>query len=245
MEAIVFVTVVFYGIEQQLNRRMTDSDIRSFIGRVRVYGDDIIVPVEYVQSVMQALETFGFRVNKSKSFWNGKFRESCGRDYYDGQDISLVRLRRLLPANRRHVREVVSAVSLRNQLFGAGWYRTAAWLDEVIGRIIPFPYVEPTSPLLGRHGTLKEILEQDLRHDEYLHRPLVKGVRISPLTPVSKLDDYGALMKWFLSIDPPNKRAPCLLPWWEAEMSPLAEDHLERAGRASSVRIKTGWGPLR
>jgi len=245
MEAIVFTTVVFLGIERALNRRMTNKDIQSFVGRVRIYGDDIIVPVEYVQSVMSALEDFGFKVNRHKSFWNGKFRESCGKDYYDGRTVSIVRLRSLLPTNQRHVREVVSTVSLRNQLFGAGWYRTTAWLDEVLGRIIPFPYVEPTSPLLGRHGTPEEVLTQDFYHDDDLQRPLVKGVRVVSQSPVSKLDDYGALMKWFLYTNTPFEESPRNLPWWEVERSPLAEDHLERAGRASSARIKTGRGPIR
>jgi len=244
MESIVFVTVIFYGIEQALGRRITDHDVRSMIGRVRVYGDDIIVPVDYVQSVMQALEAFGFVVNGNKSYWNGKFRESCGEDFYDGQPVKVVRLRYLLPVNRRHVRELVSAVSLRNQLFGAGWYRTSAWLDEVIGRIIPFPYVEPTSPLLGRHGTAYDLFNQEISHDANLHRPLVRGVKIVPKKPVSKLDSYGALMKWFLSISP-SEEIPAFLPWWEAEMLPLDKDHLERAGRARSVRIKTGWDTLR
>jgi len=244
MESIVFVTVVFLGIERVLNRRLTEEDIKSFIGRVRVYGDDIIVPVETVLSVVQALESFGFKVNGHKSYWNGKFRESCGEDFYDGQSTKVVRLRTLLPDNRRHVRELVSTVSLRNQLFGAGWYRTAAWLDERIGRIIPFPYVEPTSPLLGRHGSLEDLLNQEFYHDDDLHRPVVKGVRIVSQSPASKLDDYGALMKWFLSIAP-FEEPPSFLPWWEVSRLPLDEDHLERAGRASSVRIKTGRGPIR
>jgi len=248
MESIVFVTVVFLGIERALNRRLTNEDIKSFVGKVRVYGDDIIVPVDYVQSVMEALETFGFVINRHKSFWNDKyrFRESCGEDYYDGQSVSVCRVRTLLPLNRRHVRELVSTVSLRNQLFGAGWYRTAEWLDERIGRIIPFPFVEPTSPLLGRHGSLKDILEQDIRHDEDLHRPLVKGMYIRAPKPVSKLDSYAALMKWFLSITPPfGEEPPRLLPWWEVERSPLDKEHLERAGRSRNVHIKAGWGPVR
>jgi len=244
MESIVFLTVVFYGIEKALNRRLTEKDVKSLIGRVRAYGDDLIVPTGYVLSVMQALDDFGYKVNRHKSFWTGKFRESCGEDFYDGQSTKVVRLRYLLPANRRHVREVVSTVSLRNQLFGAGWRRTAAWLDERLGRIIPFPYVEPTSPLLGRHGTPMDIAIHDIRHDEELYRPLVRGVKLAITKPDSILTDYGALMKWFLS-RAPFEETSCLLPWWESEDSPLDIDHLERAGRASSARIKTGWGPLR
>jgi len=121
MEALVFTTVVFVGIERALSRQLTRGMIQSFYGQVRIYGDDIIVPVEVVQPVMEELEAFGFRVNRDKSFWTGKFRESCGKDYYDGHDVSIVRVRRDLPLNRLQTEEVASAVSLRNQLFLAGY----------------------------------------------------------------------------------------------------------------------------
>jgi len=242
MESIVFVTVVFLGIQMQLNRRLTEADVKSLIGRVRAYGDDLIVPTCYTPSVIRALETFGFRVNEHKSYWNGKFRESCGEDFYDGNSTKVVRLRTLLPENRRHVREIVSTVSLRNQLYHAGWLRTADWLDGRIGNLIPFPYIMSTSSLLGRHGSLDQILNQDLSHDANLHRPLVRGMKVVSQPPVSKLDGYGALMKWFLSAESPFEEIPPRnRPWWEIERSPLDLDHLERAGRTASVHIKAGW----
>lgn len=47
-----------------------------------VYGDDIIVPVEFAASVVEALEHFGFKVNQQKSFLAGSFFESCGTDWF-------------------------------------------------------------------------------------------------------------------------------------------------------------------
>ena len=54
---------------------------------VSVYGDDIVVPSENVDFVMEVLSHFGFTVNREKSYWTGPFRESCGRDYFRGFDI--------------------------------------------------------------------------------------------------------------------------------------------------------------
>jgi len=54
---------------------------------VSVYGDDIIVPTENVDFVVEVLTHFGFSVNGSKSFSSGPFRESCGADYFRGFDI--------------------------------------------------------------------------------------------------------------------------------------------------------------
>lgn len=63
-----------------------------------VYGDDIIVPVEMAGYVMDELERYGFRVNKSKSFTDPcseyYFRESCGGEYLDGVDVTPLRLPR-------------------------------------------------------------------------------------------------------------------------------------------------------
>ncbi len=223
MEAIVFATVIFLGIEKALNRRLTLKDIKSFKGRVRVYGDDIIVPVEYVSCVVAELEAYGFKVNKAKSFWTGKFRESCGKDYYDGHDVSIIRVRELLPSQRKHVTGIVSTVSLRNQLYKAGFWRTVKALDAMLERIIPFPHVGEESPALGRHSFLGYETEKMC---ENLHKPLVKAMYVSARLPDSRLDDWPALMKWFLK---------------RGDMPFADRDHLLRAGRPVAVDIKHRW----
>jgi hypothetical protein len=110
-EAIVFATVIFVGIEKELGHRLTRQDIKSFKGQVRVYGDDIIIPVRFADSVIAHLEAFGFKVNANKSFWTGKFRESCGKEYYNGTDVSIVRVRRVFPTSLKDVPEILSIVS--------------------------------------------------------------------------------------------------------------------------------------
>lgn len=54
---------------------------------VSVYGDDIICPSDKFEGVAKLLATCGFSVNHKKSFHDGPFRESCGKDYYGGIDI--------------------------------------------------------------------------------------------------------------------------------------------------------------
>ncbi len=222
-EAIVFTTVIFMGIEKVLNRHITKKDVKSFFGKVRVYGDDIIVPVEYVSSVIDELENFGFRVNVNKSFWTGKFRESCGKDYYDGHDVSVVKVRQLIPTSRRHVPEIISTVSLRNQLYLIGYWRTVKYLDHCIEGLIPFPAVLNTSPALGKTSFLGF---ETQRISPTLQKPLVKAAVVFSTLPSSQLDGYGALMKFFLK---------------RGEMPFADRRHLERAGRPVSVDIKHRW----
>lgn len=54
---------------------------------VSVFGDDIICPTDCAKSVTAALVFFGFKLNEEKSFVSGKFRESCGGDYFKGLDM--------------------------------------------------------------------------------------------------------------------------------------------------------------
>ncbi|DAD50565.1 TPA_asm: RNA-directed RNA polymerase [ssRNA phage Esthiorhiza.1_6] len=223
-EAMVFTTIIFMGIQKVLNRQLTKKDLDAFLGRVRVYGDDIIIPVDYVQAVIEELEAFGLKVNNDKSFWTGKFRESCGKDYYYGSDITSIRVRRLFPTKRQHVEEIQSIVSLRNQLYKKGLLKTVEWLDQRIERLIPFPFVSETSPALGRLGPNGY---ETHKTDYHLQRPLVRAAGVKITIPLSELNGYGALLKFFL------KRG----------QKPLEKDHLKRAGRAEFVNIKIGWYP--
>jgi len=226
-EAMVFLTIIFLGIENELGHQFTNKrEFLPYIGRVRAYGDDLIVPVEYVHTVVDLLEHFGAKVGRPKSFWNGSFRESCGKEYYAGHDVSIVKVRRVFPSHRQQVAEVVSLVSLRNQMYQFGNWEVAKWLDvRIVKTIKVFPNVLPTSPALGRHSFLGYISEKE---DEYLHRPLVKACVVSSISPRDPLEGSGALLKFFL------KRG--VEPTFD-------ERHLERAGRPRTVNIKTRWVP--
>jgi len=225
-EAIVFTTLVFLGIQDGLSKPLTRKDVKSFRGKVRVYGDDIIVPVEHVRNVISRLESFGYKVNESKSFWNGKFRESCGADSYAGEDVTPVRVRRVLPSSRSDVQEVISAVELANHLYRRGLWRSSAVLNDYIAKLIGYlPVVGEFAPVLGRFSFQGYITE---RMDPHLHRPLVKGWVVSTKPPSSVATGEGSLLK-------------CLL---KDSDEPFADArHLERQGRPQSVNIKLRWMP--
>lgn len=52
-----------------------------------VFGDDIILPRDHVRSAIAVLRFCGFQTNESKTFVSGEFRESCGADYFHGEDV--------------------------------------------------------------------------------------------------------------------------------------------------------------
>nr|UJQ84889.1 MAG: hypothetical protein 3 [Leviviridae sp.] len=221
VEAMVFTTIVFTAIAYERRVPMDRALIMSMHGKVRIYGDDIIVPVEYVQCVMKFLELFGLKVNKSKSFWNGKFRESCGGDYYDGEWVTPIRLRHDLPRSRTDVDGVVGLVAFRNLLYWNGFWRTAAKLDDRIRDLFDghYPIVEATSAALGRESVFRASGDW---FDPDRHEVRVKAWIPRYRIPKSKTSGQGALLKFFL------KRG--LIPTQD-------ENHLERQGRPELARI--------
>nr|UJQ84959.1 MAG: hypothetical protein 3 [Leviviridae sp.] len=230
LEAMVFVTIIFVALGRVEGRRLSRGQIAQYRGRVRVYGDDIIVPAESAPLVATTLELFGLSVNTHKSFWNGKFRESCGKEFYDGADVSIVRVRREFPSpqrdgwRREQALNLISLINLRNRFYYAGLWSTAGWLDSWIEPMVRYyPTVSPTSPVLGRCSMLGY---ETQRLSTRTHAPQVKGYVLSTVTPRDHLEGYGALMKWFL------KRGE----------EPFANrDHLERHGRPDAVSIKLRW----
>ncbi len=52
-----------------------------------VYGDDIVIRRKYAARVLEILRFFGFSNNSRKTFIEGPFRESCGRDWFGGVDV--------------------------------------------------------------------------------------------------------------------------------------------------------------
>jgi len=224
VEAMVFLTVVWHGICTATGRSMNTALVKEYGNRVRVYGDDIIVPVEFATSVVESLELFGFKVNSRKSFWTGMFRESCGGDYYAGEDVSITRLRREFPTQRADVQEVISTVSLRNQFYANGLWKSAKHLDQIVEDTIKyFPTVWPDSSIVGRHTVLWYEIH---RMSEALHSPQVKGYVVDSSIPKSKISGEGALLKCLA------KKG--LQPFEDAR-------HLERQGRPESVRLKLRW----
>lgn len=223
-EAMVFATCALLAVTE-LKRPVTDKDISSLAGRMRIYGDDIIIPTYLAPSMLRILELFALKVNRGKSFWNGKFRETCGGEYYDGHDVSVVKIRQVLPSSIESTTEVVSAVSYRNQLYKAGLWSTARKMDRYLRKLLPaYPTVHDTSPVLGRHTFL------DYQVDKMcpkLHRPLVKGLVVQAKPRKSHLSGIGALVKFHLK---------------ESSL-PLQDGHLMYSGRPVAVRTKLRWTP--
>jgi len=119
---------------------------------VYVYGDDIIVPTTCFEIVVEALNSVGLKVNESKSFYRGDFRESCGMDAFKGVNVTPTRIKTLW-SHQSSCGEVLCSYSAyandfaRKDYYGAEEF---VWtqLAEVFGK---YPYGLSTSGYPNRN----------------------------------------------------------------------------------------------
>lgn len=80
---------------------------------VFAYGDDLVVPTQHAHDVYAGLKAFGFSPNAEKSFVSGPFRESCGKHYFRGVDVTPVYQKKL-------VGDLFEMIRFHNRLFRWG-----------------------------------------------------------------------------------------------------------------------------
>jgi hypothetical protein len=78
-------TLIFWAITQTCCH---PTNIWETEVSVCVYGDDIIVPTQFYGLLCEKLMEAGFTPNPSKSYSEGPYRESCGKHYFNGIDIT-------------------------------------------------------------------------------------------------------------------------------------------------------------
>jgi hypothetical protein len=89
-------TLIFWAIAQQVLSPL----IRNRDRRVLVYGDDIVFPTAETPVLLRRLKEAGFRPNPKKTWYTGPYRESCGKHYFLGTDITPFYVRK--PVDRLH-----------------------------------------------------------------------------------------------------------------------------------------------
>lgn len=77
-------SLIFWAICQQVCR----SNVMEREPLVCVYGDDLVVPSVHCEALFERISEAGFTPNPQKTFWEGPYRESCGKHYYLGDEIT-------------------------------------------------------------------------------------------------------------------------------------------------------------
>jgi len=249
IESMYFYTVCVVALLESRKLPVNQRNIFDVSRDVFVYGDDIVIPSEEADAVLASLQRYNCKVNLNKSFWTGRFRESCGVDAYGGMPVTPVYLRKDVPKNRQQAAEIVSWVATANLFYKKGYWRTTSHMIRTIERIIgPLPYVSETSSALGRISFLG--YRSVGRWSLDLHRWETKGEVPTPVYRCDKVDGYSALQKCLLRLErgsPTTLEPSSAFELGQAKgvQTPLGVDlkHLERSVRRGAVTLKRRWVP--
>lgn len=237
VEAMFFYTVIVAGRLLSRNGRWTPSMVRKLAKSVYVYGDDILVPVDQVEIVVDSLQATGLKVNTRKSFWTGKFRESCGMDAYDGHRVTPVYVRREPPTTIADAACIISWVSLANQLYLAGFWGSARYVREVVENILgPLPSVSQEAGCLGWHSCRNTVSVHGW--DRSLQRFAVRTYVTRTVWRNDPLSGMAALMKCLLQLENGHSAISPV-----DVLFPHGKDgeHLLRSVRSVALSTKRRW----
>jgi hypothetical protein len=145
VESIGFLAICLAGVLHSRGIRPNVRNIRNLAGEVSVFGDDLIIPKDSWDSVVNLLKANHFEVNANKSFREGNFRESCGLDAFKGESITPTYWRGPYTGDPE---STLSLLELHNHLYSKMFLHAAA---EVRKRLKVFPSVSPNSGAVGLH----------------------------------------------------------------------------------------------
>lgn len=163
-------------------------------GAVFVFGDDIIVPSECAEVVINDLESFGLLVNRTKSFWRGAFRESCGVDAFNGVDVTPIRWKTCIDA--KHITGLLSLSDLAMRLRLAGYEEAAVTIYCGLRKRLQRYGRQLFTTNNPDHGGIAEYtrLESLVWRDAFWHRRFQKFV--SPVHRLQLTDPWVGDRHW-------------------------------------------------
>jgi hypothetical protein len=144
VESLLFLGIALATVLTVRKLKATLTNIRDLAGEVAIYGDDIVIPVDSRELFVEALEILDFKVNAGKSYWTGRFRESCGVDSLGGVDVTPVYWKQ--PYNGKPG-SLASVLMTRNNFYQKFLLATARRLASTLPG--PLPSVDMSSGVLG------------------------------------------------------------------------------------------------
>jgi hypothetical protein len=235
VQSVVFACLAIAQIGFSLKVRPTPRRLSIVAQSVRVFGDDIIVPRTHSTGVISRLDSVGLRVNRTKSFSAGNFRESCGVEAYKGVDITPIYVKHFPTArNLKGGEQIEHLVALSNSCWERGLWRTATFLKDHVEDLmrIKFPLVRKNSGALGWTNFVDTYTAQ--KWCTNLQRFLVKAPTVYTPKKVDKIEGYPALLKFFVTSRNEDYRDP-----FDVLVTP--KDHLEKSPVRFNSRIRMRW----
>lgn len=164
-ECLVFAAIIEYVARKCGSRPSDTSRVWS------VYGDDLIVPTSWVEPVVLILNRLGFLVNKDKSYTDGPFRESCGKEYYDGVDVTPVYYRLPVVKDKLSPSDFMALCVSANNSFERGFlFLRAFYIDKVLKT--------PKNSRIPKFRNGCPLFAEDLEHPPFVYSPFAENFHL-------------------------------------------------------------------
>lgn len=213
VQSIVFTLLCVWALRLTEGREHDWRNWRADFDRVRVFGDDLIVPTHAYEVTCQVLHLAGLRVNIRKSFNGKNFRESCGCDAFKGVDVTPPRLRKAYDGTGA---STASLVEFSNNLFLKGFWRAADKMTALLPpALLKKLWVSRADePVLGLVSFSRCPEPTDLKWDQDYQRWYAVRVAFSSKVKRTSTDGTPRLLQYFIE-DPASQRDSAGLVWFD------------------------------
>lgn len=193
VQSLIFFGICLAAIATKRELQAEPTNIRLLARDVAVFGDDLIIPVDSRELLFWGLELLHFKVNLSKSFWTGGFRESCGVDAFRGVDVTPAYWRSPFDNNPE---SIASVVEQHNNFRKRGLWHAARCIATTIPEGL-VPTVSMGSGVSGLKSFAKPSLSKftlrwnrDLQVHEYKVGQIISSQARTPITDDSAILQY-------------------------------------------------------
>lgn len=200
VQSLLFLAIALSAVATKRGMKVNRKSLRSLEGEVAVFGDDIVIPVDSRELLFAALEVLHFKVNCDKSFWTGRFRESCGVDAFRGVNVTPVYWR---APNSGKPESTASTIEVHNNFYSKFLLCTAAYIATTM-RGDSIPRVRMGSGILGLKSFQRPIRPVLTRWNNGLQKAEALVTTLIAKVPKLPIQDDSALFQYFTEAPPPH-----------------------------------------
>lgn len=186
-------TIIFAAICDNVTRE------HGVPGQYSVYGDDIILPADCGERLIEVLTLLGFVTNVSKSFISKDcwFRESCGGEFCWGVNVTPMKVSRKYNHRSDDIR-FTALIALANSAYSLNFRHLRYFFIEKMRRLGIIPLFSPTSLLSDNYTNYhaKRRWNKNLQRIEVLTS---KSVTSYSKKALHEQDEHIRYLHWLVS----------------------------------------------
>lgn len=196
VQTVIYLLAVLASLPGFYEGDDPEEYLKRWKGKVRVFGDDMIVPKEGYERLCALLDYLGLKVNVDKTFVKGYFRESCGGDFYRGDDVTPLKPKSIDASGPDGV---LALVDFSNNLFKKGLWRAAEYVRSTVPKCESMRVCSHDRAGLAFYCFSGNLLPIDARrrYNQKLHREEAYLLTYRSKVNILKQDQDGKLLEFF------------------------------------------------